>query len=90
VDDKEIRRVVRFMRDIAGPTFERQLLQLRAGGSDEERVVASENNSSASLAAAQEDPMFDRAVEIVLETRRGSRCRCCSDGWRSGTPGPAA
>lgn len=72
VDDKEIRRVVRFMRDIAGPTFERQLLQLRAGGSDEERVVESENNSSASLAAAQEDPMFDRAVEIVLESGRGS------------------
>ncbi len=31
----------------------------------------SQNNSSASL-AAQEDPMFERAVEIVLETRRGS------------------
>ncbi len=72
VDDKEIRRVVRFMRDIATPTFERQLMQLRSGGSDEERVAESENNSSASLAAAQEDPMFDRAVEIVLESGRGS------------------
>ena len=72
VDDKEIRRVVRFMRDIAGPTFERQLMQIRTGGSDEERLVESENNSSASLAAAQEDPMFDRAVEIVLESGRGS------------------
>jgi S-DNA-T family DNA segregation ATPase FtsK/SpoIIIE len=72
VDDKEIRRVVRFMRDIATPTFERQLMQLRSGGTDEERLVESENNSSASLAAAQEDPMFDRAVEIVLESKRGS------------------
>lgn len=72
VDDKEIRRVVRFMRDIATPTFERQLMQLRSGGTDEERLVESENNSSASLAAAQEDPMFDRAVEIVLESGRGS------------------
>ncbi|MBX3315511.1 MAG: DNA translocase FtsK [Phycisphaeraceae bacterium] len=72
VDDKEIRRVVRFMRDIAGPTFERQLMQIRSGGSDEERLAESENNSSASLAAAQEDPMFDRAVEIVLESGRGS------------------
>jgi len=35
-------------------------------------LVATENNSSASLAAAQEDPLFDRAVEIVLETKRGS------------------
>jgi len=72
VDDKEIRNVVRFMRDVAGPSFERQLLQIRAEGSDEARVQDSKNNSSASLAAAQEDPMFSRAVEIVLETRRGS------------------
>jgi len=75
VDDTEIRRVVRFMRDVARPTFERQLLQIRSGGgpdSDEERILQSQNNSSASLKAAQEDPMFDRAVEIVLETRRGS------------------
>jgi S-DNA-T family DNA segregation ATPase FtsK/SpoIIIE len=72
VDDHEIRRVVRFMRDVAAPTFERQLLQLRAAGPDEERLLESENNSSASLAAAQEDPLFDRAVEIVLESERGS------------------
>ncbi|MCL4220179.1 MAG: DNA translocase FtsK 4TM domain-containing protein [Phycisphaerales bacterium] len=72
VDDQEIRRVVKFMKTIAAPSFERQLIQLRSGGEDEEKILASENNSSASLAAAQEDPMFDRAVEIVLETRRGS------------------
>lgn len=73
VDDKEIRKVVRHLRDIAAPSFERSLMQMRGpGGSDEERIAASENNSSASLAAAQEDPMFDRAVEIVLETGRGS------------------
>ncbi|MFO0834331.1 MAG: DNA translocase FtsK 4TM domain-containing protein [Phycisphaerales bacterium] len=82
VDDLEIRRVVRFMRDIATPSFERQLVALRSapdesgtglgGLTDEERANASANNSSASLAAAQEDPLFPRAVEIVLETRRGS------------------
>jgi len=77
VDEKEIRRVVRFMREVATPTFERQLIQLRSGEvpddeSDEARILRSHNNSSASLAAAQEDPMFDRAVEIVLETKRGS------------------
>ncbi len=82
VDDQEIRRVVRFMRDIATPSFERQLVAIRsapdeagtglAGLTDEERALASANNSSASLAAAQEDPLFPRAVEIVLETRRGS------------------
>jgi DNA segregation ATPase FtsK/SpoIIIE, S-DNA-T family len=72
VDDPEIRRVVRFMRDVAKPSFEHQLLQLRKSDSDEERILESKNNSSASLAAAQEDPMFFRAVEIVLETKRGS------------------
>jgi S-DNA-T family DNA segregation ATPase FtsK/SpoIIIE len=73
VDDKEIRKVVKFLKEIAAPSFERSLMQMRApGGSDEDRILASENNSSASLAAAQEDPMFDRAVEIVLETGRGS------------------
>ena len=75
VDDKEIRRVTRFLKDVAGPSFERSLVQLRSGGvsaSDEERLAATENNSSASLKAAQEDPLFDRAVEIVLETKRGS------------------
>ena len=73
VDDKEIRRVVKFLKDIAGPSFERSLMQVKGeGGSDEDRLIATENNSSASLAAAQEDPLFDRAVEIVLETKRGS------------------
>ena len=72
VDDPEIRRVVRFMRDVASPSFERQLMQLRSGTPDNDRILASENNSSASLQAAQEDAMFNRAVEIVLETGRGS------------------
>jgi S-DNA-T family DNA segregation ATPase FtsK/SpoIIIE len=72
VEDAEIRHVVRFMRDIAGPTYERQLMQLKSGDSDDQRLEMSENNSSASLEAAQEDPLFDRAVEIVLETKRGS------------------
>lgn len=77
VDDKEIRSVVRFMRDVAAPSFERQLLVIRTTGadavlSDEDKVLQSKNNSSASLSAAQEDPMFPRAVEIVLETKRGS------------------
>ena len=81
VDDTEIRRVVRFMRDVASPSFERQLLVLRepsqdgtglANLADEDRLLQSKNNSSASLKAAQEDPLFERAVEIVLETRRGS------------------
>jgi len=72
VDDAEIRHVVRFMKDVATPTFERSLVQLRSGDADEDRILESKNNSSASLRAAQEDPMFDRAVEIILESGRGS------------------
>ncbi|MFO0858492.1 MAG: DNA translocase FtsK 4TM domain-containing protein [Phycisphaerales bacterium] len=73
VDDREIRKVVKFMKEVAAPSFERSLVQLRGGsGSDEQRIADSQNNSSASLQAAQEDPMFNRAVEIVLETKRGS------------------
>ena len=72
VDDREIRRVVKFMKEVAAPSFERSLIQLRSGGADEQRLADSQNNSSASLAAAQEDPLFNRAVEIVLETKRGS------------------
>jgi S-DNA-T family DNA segregation ATPase FtsK/SpoIIIE len=73
VDDKEIRRVTKFLKEIAGPSFERSLVQIRgAAGSDADRLAATENNSSASLKAAQEDPLFDRAVEIVLQTKRGS------------------
>jgi DNA segregation ATPase FtsK/SpoIIIE, S-DNA-T family len=72
VDDREIRRVVKFMKEVAAPSFERSLVQLRSGDGDENRIADSKNNSSASLAAAQEDPLFNRAVEIVLETKRGS------------------
>ncbi|QYU69622.1 hypothetical protein J4558_05635 [Leptolyngbya sp. 15MV] len=72
VDDPEIRRVVKFMRDVARPSFEHQLLAIRKDSGDEQRILESKNNSSASLAAAQEDPLFFRACEIVLETKRGS------------------
>jgi len=63
VEDHEARKVVRYLRDVAAPSFERQLVQIRPGGVDAERD---------GLEAAQEDPLFDKAVEIVLETKRGS------------------
>jgi S-DNA-T family DNA segregation ATPase FtsK/SpoIIIE len=74
VDDGEIRRVVRFIREkhAAGPAFDRTLLTLRKPGEDAAPMPDSANNSGAALAAAQEDPLFERAVELVLETRRGS------------------
>ena len=74
VDDQEIRNVVRFVRQVSGPSFERQLVQLRGG--DASGAAAFEPGSAEHeqrmLENAQEDPLFDRAVEIVLETKRGS------------------
>jgi S-DNA-T family DNA segregation ATPase FtsK/SpoIIIE len=68
VDDKEIRRVVKFMREVAAPTFERQLLQIRPGAGQ----GPGEDEARDGLLAAQQDPLFDKAVEIVIESKRGS------------------
>jgi len=66
VDDAEIRRVVRFVRDNAGQNFEGQLVEIGNHGYEaklhEDRMRES----------AQEDRLFDRAVELVLESGRGS------------------
>jgi S-DNA-T family DNA segregation ATPase FtsK/SpoIIIE len=75
VDDIEIRRVVKFVREVSGPTFERQIMQLgqpEGALSDDDRLLQSANNNSASLRRALKDPLFDRAVDIVLESKRGS------------------
>ena len=71
VDDKEIRRVVKFMRDVASPTFERQLMQLRTSASESQDEGGIDRDRSG-LLAAQEDELFDQAVEVVLESKRGS------------------
>jgi len=59
VDDKEIRKAAKFLKDVAEPSFEPQLVQLKgpaSGGED----------------GAERDPMFEDAVKIVLESQRGS------------------
>ena len=60
VDDLEIRRVCKFMKTIATPTFERQLTQLKA--TDEANVDEE----------ALQDEVFDDAVRVVLDSKRGS------------------
>jgi DNA segregation ATPase FtsK/SpoIIIE, S-DNA-T family len=69
VDDKEIRRVAKFMKEVAAPSFERQLMQIRSSGEEAEGTPEEHRDG---FLNAQEDPMFDQAVEIVLETKRGS------------------
>ncbi len=59
LDDMEIRKVVKFLKEIAQQNFEPQLMQLKQPG-------AIEGESS------ERDPLFDDAVRVVLETQRGS------------------
>ncbi len=60
VDDAEIRKTARFLKDVAAPSFEPQLIQIRSADQadvDEEAVS---------------DPLFEDAVRVVLESQRGS------------------
>jgi S-DNA-T family DNA segregation ATPase FtsK/SpoIIIE len=56
VDDAEVRRIVKYLKEIAEPQFHPELTQLN-------RLDASE---------MCRDELFDEGVRIVLETRRGS------------------
>jgi S-DNA-T family DNA segregation ATPase FtsK/SpoIIIE len=58
LDDLEIRRSVKFLKEEASQNFEPSLVQLRTPGAEG--------------LDAERDEMFDQAVDIVLETRRGS------------------
>ena len=62
VTDNEVRQVAKFLKGVAGPTFERSLMAVRpssqgggGGGESNER-----------------DALFDDAVEILIESGRGS------------------
>ncbi len=81
VDDKEIRRVVGFLKDIATPTFERSLMQIRTGADAAGGLVGGDATESDpgdpglnhdGIAKGQTDPLFDKAVEVVLEAQKGS------------------
>jgi S-DNA-T family DNA segregation ATPase FtsK/SpoIIIE len=61
VDDAEIRKVVRFMKDVAEPSYEPQLIQLKAPG-----------DPHAEADTTERDPLFDDAVRVVLDSQRGS------------------
>jgi len=61
VEDGEIKKVVKFLRTVAAPSFERALVSLRTLQNDE-----------ATLDASERDPMFEEAVHVLIETGRGS------------------
>jgi S-DNA-T family DNA segregation ATPase FtsK/SpoIIIE len=68
VTDGEIRGVTRFLKDVAQPSFERSLVAIR---SQAEAQAAGDTEQTGEF-SAERDPMFDRAVEIIIETGRGS------------------
>jgi len=61
VDDSEIRKTVKFLKNIATQNFEPSLMQVKGadGGGEEGESM-------------ERDPLFEEAVDIVIETRRGS------------------
>jgi S-DNA-T family DNA segregation ATPase FtsK/SpoIIIE len=67
VEDKEARSVVQFLKSVAAPSFERQLLTLRAP-----RRRSADGHGTDTLPPHMQDPMFDQAVEIIIEWGRGS------------------
>tara|TARA_B100001059_G_scaffold82423_2_gene80510 strand:- start:4344 stop:6899 length:2556 start_codon:yes stop_codon:yes gene_type:complete len=61
VSDGETRKVVKFLKEVAKPSFERSLIQVR-----------NVNDKNAGGAPEEFDPLFDQAVRIIIETGRGS------------------
>src|SRR5947209_9475039 len=58
IDDKEIRESVKTVRSMAEAQYEPELVQIKAAGTVDED--------------AAKDDLFDDAVRVVLETKRGS------------------
>ncbi|MSR70397.1 MAG: DNA translocase FtsK [Phycisphaerales bacterium] len=65
VTDAETRRVVTFLKDVAAPSFERSLLAVRSS-------ALANPSEGAEIDPNERDPMFDKAVDILIETGRGS------------------
>jgi S-DNA-T family DNA segregation ATPase FtsK/SpoIIIE len=69
VTDGETRNVAKFLKDIAEPSFERQLVAIRgtkaAGGEEPDGGCAATDGG-------ERDPLFEKAVEIMIESGRGS------------------
>ena len=58
IDDREIRESVKIVKGLADAQYEPELVQIKAAGNVDEE--------------AAKDELFDQAVRVVLETKRGS------------------
>jgi DNA segregation ATPase FtsK/SpoIIIE, S-DNA-T family len=64
VSPKEIRSVVKHLKEVAAPNFERSLVQIKPGGG------GSNNDSGDEI--QERDDLFDDAVRVMIESGRGS------------------
>ena len=64
VSTKEIRAVVKHLKEVAAPNFERSLVQIKPGSAD-----TLQNGDGDVL---ERDDLFDDAVRIMIESGRGS------------------
>ncbi|MBL6997356.1 MAG: DNA translocase FtsK 4TM domain-containing protein [Phycisphaerales bacterium] len=63
VSPKEIRSVVKHLKEVAAPNFERTLVQIKPGGG---------SGSNGSDDVHERDDLFDESVRIMIESGRGS------------------
>ena len=68
VTDKETRNVARFLKTVAAPNFERSLVAIRASNASS----TDDHDPESGLEPSKRDPLFDQAVEIMIESGRGS------------------
>ena len=68
VTDQETRGVARFLKTVAAPNFERSLVAIRGGDSS----GGSSDDMEEGISPTKRDPLFDQAVEIMIESGRGS------------------
>ena len=73
VTDNETRKVVNFLKDVAAPSFERSLLAVKSSAHNSGQGSGHGNpGEGGEVDPNERDPMFDRAVDILIETGRGS------------------
>ena len=66
VSDSEVHRVVDHLKKVAAPEYVDGILDAPVG------EAGADGETDASAAGAEDDPMYDQAVELVLKTRRPS------------------
>jgi S-DNA-T family DNA segregation ATPase FtsK/SpoIIIE len=70
VTDTETRKVAKFLKDVAAPTFERTLVAIK--GTQAQQAESGGGGEAGGIPASEKDPLFDKAVEIIIESGRGS------------------